>query len=48
MMGELFFRGDDRYVPVYDTFATLVDTNLHFFYKITLCSPALQMITHTL
>ena len=31
-MGELFFRGDDLSVPVYDTFATLMDTNLHFFF----------------
>ena len=29
-MGERFFRGDDLSVPVYDTFATLVDTNCHF------------------
>ena len=30
-MGERFFRGDDLFVPVYDTFDTLVDTSWHFF-----------------
>ena len=29
-MGERFFRGDDLFVPVYDTFDTLVDTSWHF------------------
>ena len=47
-MGERFFRGGDLSVPVYDTFATLVDTDWHFFYSITLCSPAFRIITRTL
>ena len=42
-MGKHLFRGDDQSVPVYDTFATLVDTI--YFDNITLCSPAFQMIT---
>ena len=30
-MGERFFRGDDLFVPVYDTFDTLVGYQLAFF-----------------
>ena len=48
MMGELLFRGDDRSVPVYDTFSTLVDTNLHFFYKITMLASVTNDYSYTL